>query len=80
MPDLSALTTPNSAMHTAFVQVGLKEDHKVSSYVYMDEVRKRVAAELPELRTYLPVRRPGRFRAEPGHARARSTCRSAATI
>ena len=27
MPDLSALFTPNAAMHTAFVQVGLKADH-----------------------------------------------------
>jgi hydrophobic/amphiphilic exporter-1 (mainly G- bacteria), HAE1 family len=52
MADLSALFTPNSAMHTAFVQVGLKEDHKVGSFVYMDQVRKRVATELPELRTY----------------------------
>jgi multidrug efflux pump subunit AcrB len=51
-PDLSSLSTPNSAMHTAFVEVGLKEDHKVSSFVYMDEVRKRVSEELPELRTY----------------------------
>jgi len=51
-PDLSALTTPNSAMHTGFVQVGLKEDHDVSSFAYMDQVRKRVAEELPELRTY----------------------------
>ena len=52
MPDLSALFTSNSGMHTAFVQVGLKEDHKTSSFVYMDEVRRRVAAQLPELRTY----------------------------
>jgi HAE1 family hydrophobic/amphiphilic exporter-1 len=52
MPDLSALTTPNSAMHTAFVQVGLNEDHKVSSFVYMAQVRKRVAQEIPQLRTY----------------------------
>jgi hydrophobic/amphiphilic exporter-1 (mainly G- bacteria), HAE1 family len=52
MADLSALFTPNSAMHTAFVQVGLKEDHKIASFVYMDQVRKRIAAELPELRTY----------------------------
>lgn len=51
-PDLSSLTTPNSAMHTGFVEVGLKEDHKISSFVYMDQVRKRVASELPELRTY----------------------------
>ena len=39
-------------MHTAFVQVGLKEDHKIGSYVYMDEVRKQVSSQLPELRTY----------------------------
>jgi multidrug efflux pump subunit AcrB len=52
MSDLSALATPNSAMHTAFVQVGLKEDHKRSSFAYMAEVRGRVARELPELRTY----------------------------
>ena len=51
-PDLSALTTPNSAMHTAFIQVGLKEDHQVSSFAYMDRVRNRVEAELPQLRTY----------------------------
>jgi HAE1 family hydrophobic/amphiphilic exporter-1 len=51
-PDLSALFTQNSGMHTAIVQVGLKEDHKVSSFLYMREVRQRIAAELPELRTY----------------------------
>ncbi|MGB2621299.1 MAG: efflux RND transporter permease subunit, partial [Candidatus Acidiferrum sp.] len=51
-PDLSSLSTPNSGMHTAFVEVGLKEDHKVSSFVYMDEVRKHLSAQLPELRTF----------------------------
>ncbi len=50
--DLSALFTSNSGMHTAFVQVGLKEDHAVGSYVYMDEVRRRLDREMPELRTY----------------------------
>src|ERR1700694_3457290 len=30
-PDFSAIYTTNSAMHTAFVQVSLKEDHKVGS-------------------------------------------------
>lgn len=50
--DLSALSTPNSAMHTAFVQVGLKAEHRVSSFAYMATVRKRVGAELPQLRTY----------------------------
>jgi hydrophobic/amphiphilic exporter-1 (mainly G- bacteria), HAE1 family len=52
MADLSALFTPNSAMHTAFVQVGLKQEHEVSSFTYMQEVRQRVASEMPELRTY----------------------------
>ena len=52
MADLSALFTSNSGMHTAFVQVGLKEDHHVSSFKYMNETRERVARELPELRTY----------------------------
>jgi multidrug efflux pump subunit AcrB len=50
--DLSALTTPNSAMHTAFVQVGLQEDHAVSSFVYMAEVRNKIQKQLPQLRTY----------------------------
>ena len=52
MPDLSSLFTPNSGMHTAVVQVGLKEEHKESSFTYMDEVRKRITSELPQLRTY----------------------------
>jgi hydrophobic/amphiphilic exporter-1 (mainly G- bacteria), HAE1 family len=52
MADLSALFTPNSGMHTAFVQVGLKEDHRISSFQYMNQVRERVSRELPELRTY----------------------------
>jgi HAE1 family hydrophobic/amphiphilic exporter-1 len=51
-PDLSALTTPNSAMHTAFVQVGLQEDHHTGSYAYMNEVRNQIANQLPQLRTY----------------------------
>jgi multidrug efflux pump subunit AcrB len=52
MSDLSALFTPNAAMHTAFVQVGLKPDHEVSSFEYMRRVRERIANQLPELRTY----------------------------
>jgi multidrug efflux pump subunit AcrB len=52
MADLSALFTPNSGMHTAFVEVGLKEDHHESSFFYMNEVRRRIATQLPQLRTY----------------------------
>ena len=56
-PDLSSLSTPNSGMHTAFVQVGLKEDHKISSFVYMDQVRNRVAARTSGVAHLLSVRR-----------------------
>jgi multidrug efflux pump subunit AcrB len=51
-PDFSAMYTTNSAMHTAFVQVSLKEDHKVGSYEYMARVKKKVASDLPELSVY----------------------------
>jgi multidrug efflux pump subunit AcrB len=51
-PDLSAIYTTNSGMHTAFVQVSLKEEHSVGSYEYMDRVRKRLRTDLPELSTY----------------------------
>ena len=50
--DFSAIYTPNSAPHTAFVQVALKEDHKVGSYVYMRRVRRRLNQQMPELSTY----------------------------
>ena len=68
MPDLSALSTPNSAMHTAFVQVGLKEEHRVSSFAYMAQVRKKVAAELPELRTYFSIGRISGLGSKPRNA------------
>jgi multidrug efflux pump subunit AcrB len=51
-PDLSAIYTTNSAMHTAFVQVNLTENHKVGSYEYMERVRRKLANDLPELSTY----------------------------
>jgi len=51
-PDLSAIYTTNSAMHTAFVQVSLKEDHRVGSYEYMKRVRGKLATDLPELSAY----------------------------
>jgi hydrophobic/amphiphilic exporter-1 (mainly G- bacteria), HAE1 family len=51
-PDLSSLFTPNAAMHTAFVEVGLTTDHHTSSFDYMERVRHKIETELPELRTY----------------------------
>jgi multidrug efflux pump subunit AcrB len=51
-PGFSALFSPNSAMHTGFTQVALAEDHKTSSFTYIDEVKARIAKELPELQTF----------------------------
>ena len=51
-PDFSAIYTSNAAPHTAFVQVSLKEGHKVGSYEYMRRVRERLSRELPQLTTY----------------------------
>jgi multidrug efflux pump subunit AcrB len=51
-PDLSAIYTPNSGMHTAFVQVSLKEDHTLSSFAYMERVRAKLASDLPSVQTY----------------------------
>src|SRR4029077_12879093 len=51
-PDLSAIYTSNSAMHTAFVQVSLKEDHEVGSYEYMERVRRKLANDLPQVSAY----------------------------
>jgi multidrug efflux pump subunit AcrB len=51
-PDFSAIYTTNSAMHTAFIQVSLKEDHKVGSYDYMARVKQKLAEGLPELTAY----------------------------
>jgi multidrug efflux pump subunit AcrB len=51
-PDLSAIYTPNSGMHTAFVQVSLKEGHKVSSFAYRQRMRMKLNEDLPDLQTY----------------------------
>ncbi len=51
-PDFSAMYTSNSGQNTAFIQVSLKEGHKVGSYEYMDRVRKKLASDMPEIETY----------------------------
>jgi multidrug efflux pump subunit AcrB len=51
-PDLSAIYTTNSGMHTAFVQVSLKEDHHVSSFAYMQRVRQKLSQDMPDVQTY----------------------------
>jgi multidrug efflux pump subunit AcrB len=51
-PDLSAIYTSNSGQHTAFVQVSLRKDHKLSTFEYMNRVRRKLASDLPEVSTY----------------------------
>ena len=51
-PDFSAMYTPNSGQHTAFVQVSLSKEHHQSSFFYMDAVRKKLSTEMPQLNTY----------------------------
>jgi len=51
-PDFSAMYTSNSGVHTAFVQVSLKDDHRLSSFDYMQRVRDALAREMPQLETY----------------------------
>jgi len=50
--DFSSIYTPNSAPHTSFVQVSLKQEHQVGSYEYMRRVRQRLNKELPQLNAY----------------------------
>jgi multidrug efflux pump subunit AcrB len=51
-PDFSAIYTSNSGMHTATVQVSLKEGHGTGSYEYMARVQRRIAQEMPQITAY----------------------------
>ena len=52
VPDFSALYSSNAGPYTATVQVELKEGHAVSSFDYMDRVRKAIATQYPQLRMF----------------------------
>jgi multidrug efflux pump subunit AcrB len=51
-PGFSAIYTTNTAMHTAFVQVGLKPGHATRSDVYVARIKQRMSQELPELAAF----------------------------
>jgi multidrug efflux pump subunit AcrB len=51
-PGFSSMYTTNSAQHTAFVQVSLKDGHRIGSYEYMTRMRARMAEALPQLNAY----------------------------
>ncbi len=52
IPGFSSIYTANAGPHTATVQVALNEAHHTSSFEYMDRVRRKLGADLPELSTY----------------------------
>jgi hydrophobic/amphiphilic exporter-1 (mainly G- bacteria), HAE1 family len=52
VPDFSALYTTNAGSYTATVQVALETSHKISSFEYMDRVRREIRREYPDLRTF----------------------------
>ncbi len=50
--DFSSLYTSNSGAYTATVQAALSDDHKLSSFAYMDRVRGAIARQYPDVRTF----------------------------
>jgi len=52
VPDFSALYTTNAGPYTATVQVALSDDHRTSSFAYMDRVRSDLARRYPDVRTF----------------------------
>ncbi|KAB2671362.1 MAG: efflux RND transporter permease subunit [Verrucomicrobia bacterium] len=51
-PGFSAIYTSNAGQHTAFVQASLREGHRTSTFDYIDRIRRRVRAELPQMNAY----------------------------
>jgi len=52
VPDFSALYTNNAGPYTATIQVALQDDHRKSSFWYMDRVQKEMAHQYPDVRTF----------------------------
>ena len=53
VPDFSALYTTNAGPYTATIQVALNDSHRVSSFEYMDRLRRRISSRYPDLRTFV---------------------------
>jgi multidrug efflux pump subunit AcrB len=51
-PGFNSILNPNSCPSTAIVQVGLNEDHHLSSFAYMNLVRERLDHDLPQVSSY----------------------------
>ncbi len=53
VPDFSALYTNNAGPYTATVQAALNDNHKVSTFEYMDRVQNEIAQQFPDIRTFI---------------------------
>lgn len=51
-PGFSAIYTSNAAMHTAYVQVALKNGHRTASHEYMARVKAAMERELPQFTAF----------------------------
>jgi multidrug efflux pump subunit AcrB len=52
VPDFSSLYTTNAGPYTATIQVALQDDHRLSSFEYMDRVQKEMGKQYPDIRTF----------------------------
>jgi HAE1 family hydrophobic/amphiphilic exporter-1 len=51
--DFSSLYTSNAGAYTATIQTELNREHGTSSFDYMDQVQRDIAARFPDLRTFI---------------------------
>jgi multidrug efflux pump subunit AcrB len=52
VPDFSALYTTNAGPYMATVQVQLQDEHRRSSFDYMQQVQEEISKQYPEIRTF----------------------------
>ncbi len=52
VPDFSSLYTTNAGPYTATVQVELQDEHRRSSFDYMQQVQEEISRQYPEIRTF----------------------------
>jgi len=52
VPDFSSLYTTNAGPYTATVQVQLQDEHRHSSFDYMQRVQEGISRQYPEIRTF----------------------------
>ena len=75
VPDFSSLYTTNAGPYTATIQVALNEPHQLSSFDYMDRVKRQMANQYPDVRTFFSQRIDGRCNPEHGVCPPPSTFR-----